>query len=198
MIFVVLFTGVALGFCLNYIINIFLKRIPETWNYNANVLPSLFTGVAFLLLYIKSGISIASIKEAVLTLMLITAAFIDLRAKIIPDAIIAFGIMIGIFFVLIGATTFTNALAGMALGGGIMFLIALIPGAISGGDVKLMIASGIFLGLNKTVWAILVAFAVSAVVSLVMMISGKVNIKEQIPFGPFLAIGSFISLFTIR
>ena len=63
------------------------------------------------------------------------------------------------------------------------------------GDVKLAIFMGLFLGYPKIIVAFYIAFVVGAIVSLILIIFKKATKKTQIPFGPFLILGTFVAWF---
>lgn len=67
--------------------------------------------------------------------------------------------------------------------------------AMGFGDVKLVIFLGLILGFPKVLPALFIAFGVGAVVGLVMMALKKKGMKSEIPFGPFLVLGTFLALF---
>ncbi|HNR05621.1 MAG TPA: prepilin peptidase, partial [Bacillota bacterium] len=56
-------------------------------------------------------------------------------------------------------------------------------------------ALGLILGFKKTVLNILLSFIIGALVSLYLLISGRKGRKDEIPFGPFINISFFITLF---
>ena len=124
----------------------------------------------------------------------IIISFIDLRHRIIPDFIVVIALIIGIIFSFIVKASLIDTILGMISGGGILLLLALVPNAMGGGDIKLMFAIGAFLGLNRTLWALLLAFSISSIISIALIVFRKKGTKDYIPFGPFLSLGSFISL----
>ena len=92
----------------------------------------------------------------------------------------------------------------MFIGGGIFVLITLIGGLISGkeamglGDVKLMGALGLFLGIHAILASTLAAFFIGAAISIIVLLVRKFITKsddEYIPFGPFLSLGAVICIF---
>jgi prepilin signal peptidase PulO-like enzyme (type II secretory pathway) len=85
-----------------------------------------------------------------------------------------------------------------ALGLGMFFFILIVATrgkGMGGGDLKLGIFIGLMLGFPNGVLAIMLGFFVGAIISILLIIFGKKSFKEIIPFGPFLVIGSLISLF---
>ena len=99
------------------------------------------------------------------------------------------------------APSWYNAIIGAAVGGMLLLIIDRIcililkKDGFGYGDVKLMIAVGIFLGWQLTVLAFVLAFVMGGVISAILMFTGKVKLGMYIAFGPFLALGSAVSLF---
>jgi len=67
--------------------------------------------------------------------------------------------------------------------------------AMGFGDVKLVIFLGLILGFPNVLPALFIAFGVGAVIGIIMMALKKKGMKSEIPFGPFLVLGTFIALF---
>lgn len=63
------------------------------------------------------------------------------------------------------------------------------------GDVKFAFLIGFLLGWPKTVVAIYTAFLTGAVIGVILILIGKKRFGQTIPFGPFLAMGTGVSLF---
>ena len=82
----------------------------------------------------------------------------------------------------------------MLIGGGIFLLIALITGAMGGGDIKLMGILGFWLGWQNIVVVTFLSFIVGAVISLFLMAFKIKGRKDFIPFGPFISIAAFITM----
>lgn len=72
------------------------------------------------------------------------------------------------------------------------------------GDAKLGLSIGLFLGAFETYSALVIAFVVGALVSLVLLAFSrfgalsaghkKLTIKSEIPFAPFMILGAWVSL----
>ena len=69
--------------------------------------------------------------------------------------------------------------------------------SIGFGDVKLGLVLGGFLGVEYSILALYLSFALSAVFVFIMLGGKLIKRDAKIPFGPYLAAGSLISLFTI-
>src|SRR6056297_487916 len=92
-------------------------------------LVEVLTGGLFSLLYWRFGFSFDFIRFAILTCILVSAAFIDIDHRIIPDKLNLFGIVSGIVFVFLpDSLSVKNALLGFVAGGGLLLLVAVISG----------------------------------------------------------------------
>ena len=70
-----------------------------------------------------------------------------------------------------------------------------IPVWIGGGDLRLAFVMGLVLGWKNGLVALFVAYLVGAIIGVVFMYVSGGDKKSQIPFGPFLAIGTVVALF---
>ena len=158
-----------------------------------NILIVLLSGILFLISFLQLGLNVIFIKALVLNSILIVVSFIDIEHEIIPDKIIIFMLVVGALFSFIDDISLLNAVGGMVFGGGLMLILALVPGVLGGGDIKLMFALGIFLGFKGALSALLFAFILASVVSILLLLLKIKKRKDYIPFGPFLSVGSFIA-----
>lgn len=165
------------------------------------VIVELLTALFSLLLFLHYSLTEYFIYFAFFS-SLVVVTFIDLKHQIIPDAISLPGIGAGFLasFVL-PRITYLDSLLGIALGGGILYSVALGYYLITKtegmgmGDVKLLAMIGAFLGSKAVVITIFLSAFLGAVVGVaIMVIKGKSR-KYAIPYGPFLSIGALLSLF---
>ncbi len=139
---------------------------------------------------------------------------------IIPDSVMLFGLICGIGFVLLRIVPFEHASlkdnligAGLGLLAGVLPLILINLGTrlvlkrdgIGGGDIKLMGMTGIFLGYKNIIAALALGVVLGGLYGALVMskrrrqandekaVEGGDNFHE-IPFGPFLAVGIYISM----
>lgn len=136
-------------------------------------------------------------------ILLVMIFFTDLMYYIIPDSAVFLLTAMTLFYRLflthqniMMSRDFQLALV-CAAGASLFFLslFLLTRGKGMGfGDVKLAIPLGILLGWPNTVVAIFLSFVIGAIVGLVAMAIKKKKLKSQIPFGPFLVLGTFIAL----
>lgn len=159
-------------------------------------LVELLTGLMFIFAFIKFGLTFEFLSAIILITCLMITTFIDLEHQIIPDKVVlpslAAGLVLNIIF---HREDFYNYLLGFALGGGIIFLIVVLSrGGMGGGDIKLFATVGMFLGFRLTLLALLLSFVLGSVVGLILIILKLKNMKDAIPFGPFIALASVISM----
>ncbi|MBP9732835.1 MAG: prepilin peptidase [Candidatus Omnitrophica bacterium] len=144
---------------------------------------------------------------AVIFWALIAVIWIDWEHQIIPDEISLGGIAAGLLFSFFfpvwvagnaaepGWRALLMSGAGVLVGGGILYLMALIgewvfkKEAMGGGDVKLLAAVGAFFGWQGALFAL---FAGSVAGSFVGLAAKYIWKKDVIPFGPYLALGTFL------
>lgn len=186
--------GLIIGITLNGVIESISYSITKNKRKTVNVFIPIICGLSFEISFLRLGFTTILSKAIIMTAILIIISFIDLRHRIIPDFMVIIALITGIAFSFITHYSFLDTILGMICGGGLLFLLALIPNAMGGGDIKLMFAMGAFLGLNGTLWALLLAFIISSAISIALVSLKIKGIKDSIPFGPFLSLGSFISL----
>lgn len=89
-----------------------------------------------------------------------------------------------------------SILMGFLIGAFFLALIMITSGkGMGGGDVKLGALIGLGLGFPSALVALLLSFLSGASVSLGLIIMGKKHFGQNIPFGPFLVLGSLTALF---
>lgn len=121
----------------------------------------------------------------------------DLKEMFIPDRIILPAILIGVIYLFLVTQNFLiPLLMGILIAGFFMALIIITCGkGMGGGDVKLGAFIGLVLGFPLGLLAIITSFLLGAAASVFLIIAGKKHFGQSIPFGPFLVLGSLISLF---
>jgi len=63
------------------------------------------------------------------------------------------------------------------------------------GDVKLAFFLGLLLGFPQTIVAFFLSFFSGAIIGVILILFKKKKLKSEVPFAPFLIIGSFIAFF---
>ena len=179
--------------------------------FKPNYILMILTSIIYMTLIYVYGIqetliaNLDLIKFIIITPMLLSAFVIDYKLQIIPNrlnlAIFEIGIIFTFLYGLSNVAITINMLLGMVAGGGIFLLITLIGGLFYGkeamgfGDVKLMGALGLFFGLSNIIIITLVSFLIGAILSIVLLATKIKKSNEYIPFGPFIVIATFISIY---
>ena len=129
------------------------------------------------------------------TLLLI--ATVDQKYKIIPDELnlVLFLLALPHLFFCSELPFLAHFLGAFAVSVP-LFLLALFFGGFGGGDIKLTAATGLFLGWQGILQSSVLAFLVSGIYSAALLLLKKATPKTEIPFGPFLCLGVFLSLFS--
>ena len=170
-----------------------------SWRYP---LVELITALLALLLFMKFGLTLNFLVFFIFTAVLITISFIDLDHQIIPDILSLPGIPI--FFlaaIFIVRLPWHEALIGLLIGGGMLFLIAFVYELLTkregmgGGDIKLLAMIGGFLGWKSFIFVLLFSSLAGAVVGITVMIIKKQDMKYAVPFGPFLSLAAVAYIF---
>jgi leader peptidase (prepilin peptidase)/N-methyltransferase len=142
---------------------------------------------------------------------MIMITFIDLDFQIIPDKITLPGIAIGLLsasfllpdpFILqpsafsLPIVGFKNSIAGIFLGGGLFYLIAVLSrGGMGGGDIKMMAMIGAFMGWKGVLLTTFLGSLAGSIFGIFLMVFRGKGRKTKIPFGPFLAFGAVVTMF---
>jgi len=161
----------------------------------------LLTGLIYLIIYLIYGLSVQTLIYIILSSALIIIAFIDLNQQILPDVISLPGIMVGfILSFFVPYISFINSALGVLVGGGIILVIGLAGSvifkkeAMGGGDVKLAAMIGAFLGWRYIIISLFLGFLLGALVGIILILSKIKSREDTVPFGPFIVLGSFITL----
>ena len=164
------------------------------------------TGVLFGLSAWKFGFTVAALVYAAFFWGLVVLTVIDLDHKLLPNRVVYPMFVAGWIGIAIDALVrgrageLIDAGIGALIFGGFFLLVALIvPAGMGGGDVKLAFVLGTFLGYAGGPGVVLVgmflSFLVGGVLGIAVMAIGKGGRKTQIPFGPFLALGTTLGIF---
>ena len=184
-----------------------------SWQYPAI---EALTGLLFTLLFFRFEyliftvpllFAIAFAYFAFLTCVLVVLSVYDMRHQILPDSLsMLFSVVafVGMFFwvgdaLILHLPSLWHLLAGLILAAPFALLWLVSRGRWMGlGDAKIMLGIGWLLGLSAGAAAILLSFWIGAIASVIILLCaplfarGKVSLKTAIPFGPFLALGTFV------
>lgn len=128
----------------------------------------------------------------------------DLKHYLIPDKIIYPAILIVSAFRIWDLFQISNFefrifnpfISALAAAGFFLFIVLISRGRWMGvGDIKLAFFMGLFLGFPDILIALFLAFLIGAIIGIGLILAKKKTLKSEVPFGPFLVTGTFISLF---
>ncbi len=167
------------------------NKIPVT-----SLLIEIITGILFLANYIFFGLTVKTLAGIILCSILIVISFIDIDFRIIPNVIVLPFALVGLAINIISDST--NWWMPLAYSAGaflFMLVIHLIyPKGMGMGDVKLSLMIGAFL-IKDVIAALFLGFLAGSIYGLSLIIIKRRKLKQAIPFGPFISLGSIISLF---
>jgi len=161
----------------------------------------LTTGILFILtVYFWQSQSILYVLYyLIIVSLLLVIFFTDLFYTIIPDLILFLLGIISFCFIIFTSFSSLPVFLFSAFGAFFFFffLFAITNGkGIGFGDVKFAFVMGIILGWGKIFLAIYIAFLIGAIFACILVFLRKKKFfGETIPFGPFLVIGTFVTLF---
>ncbi len=183
----------------------------------------LLTALLFLACASMFGVSLAALKWAVLSGVLLVLVFTDILDRILPDPVNYFGLGAGLLFALFlepaddtaawlagklfayppppAALSFADALFGAALGAGLLWLVGEVYFKWRGregmgfGDVKMMAMAGAFLGPQRTFLTILVGSLLGSVLGLLFILVRRKDTDYELPFGTFLGVAALLVVF---
>ncbi len=154
------------------------------------------TGVMFFLIWLRFGQSWDTAIASIVGSLLLVIGLIDLEHQKIPNILIYPAIGIGLLLIpLLHLASPWMYLAGGLLGFGVLFLIAVIsPGSMGMGDVKLMLFLGILIGYPEIIITIFMAFVSGGLIAGILLALKKIDRKDSVAFGPYLALAGIITI----
>lgn len=171
-------------------------KMDISWRYPG---VEILTGVLFILtrLLQPAQTTLGIVFDLVFVSLLVVLTMIDIDTFRLPDLLVGYVAATGLLKIIVLAEpTFGSGLIGALGAGGIFFLIAYFyPDGMGLGDVKLVAALGIYLGYPGVFYVIFLASLFGVFLGGINFLRGKKNLKDPIPFGPFLAGASLVVLF---
>lgn len=160
----------------------------------------IFGIVAIASAIIVNGFEPVTVITALFLLLLAGCASADINKGIVPDlmaVLIALLALVKFFTGVINLESIISCILGSLVMSVPMFIAALlIKNSFGGGDIKMMAAAGLFLGLDKTIIAGLIAFFLAGCYGVYLLFTKKRSVKEKVKLAPYLALGcAFSELF---
>ncbi len=154
----------------------------------------LLNGAAYLGIYLYSGIAWETIISCIVFSLLLVIFMIDLRHKIIPNGLVIAIFIVSIFRMIMLQTYFDSVIGFFTVSLFLLLLALLTKGGMGMGDIKLMAASGVLLGWQNNILALMIGAVLGSVIGVSLIIFKVIKRKQMIPFGPFLTIGIFVAM----
>jgi len=157
------------------------------------------TSVVFVGAALVYGLSWLLVVRLVFASALVVLFVIDLRHRILPNAITLPGMAAGFMASWFLAPGWLSSLIGIAAGGGILLAIAEGYYRVRGqeglgmGDVKMLAMIGAFLGWPLMVLTLVLASFAGSIVGVSLIASGRGSLQAALPFGTFLALGALVA-----
>lgn len=156
------------------------------------LLMEVLTATSFILVWMRFGWSLMTVAGWFVTSALLLIALYDARWSLIPDSFTITLAVATVSALILGPIDIVGSLLGIAVGAGIFWLqYAVSRGAwVGSGDIFLGGVLGVLLGWRLMLGALGVSYILGALTTIPILLRG--GGKKMIPFGPFLALGSWI------
>lgn len=195
--------GFTIGILLGKWLNQLSKQLLENRSsYTSNLPISLLTGAAFGLMLASVPFSYEWIIAIPFTLTLIIVSVCDYRELIIPDLVTLPGIVFVLALrIFISPLPYWDYILAALLGGGIFCLLKIVGNFLSkddsvgDGDIKLLILSGLVLGLKLLLLAVLFFCFLGFLLGIYLLLQKRYGQSKVVPFGPVIVVGVLASYF---
>lgn len=153
------------------------------------------TAVLFGLIAWQLGLRGELLVGLFLASILAVAASTDIRYMLIPNRIVYFAMIVGAALrICIHPLPYWNYGVAFVLGGGIMFMLALVSkGGMGGGDMKLFAFIGLMLGIKLLLLAIFLSSLIGTLYGGWLLVRGAYVKGKFIAFAPFIMIGTMLA-----
>ena len=151
-------------------------------------------GSLYVLLYLVKGVTVETFLYCLCTSALICISVIDWRTYEIPVGFNIFILFLGLIRLVTDLGNWSQYVIGLFAVSGFLYLLLIVTNGrgIGGGDVKLMAATGLLLGWQLNVVALMMGCILGSVIHLSIMAIKKTD--KVLAFGPYLSAGVFIAM----
>lgn len=161
-------------------------------------------GIALLLVRWNSADAFTLLQRELLLVIGYAAAVKDIREKLVSNRTVLALLVCWLLTMLPqlavnverGVSRLADSAGGFLIGGVLFLLVYLISkNGLGGGDVKFMAVTGLYLGVNGILPAMLYGSVLAALFGLTLILLKKIGRKDAIPLIPFLYVGILIVIF---
>ena len=158
----------------------------------------LLNAAFYLIIYYKYGFSILTLKYFILASLLIVISMIDFDTQDVYTSTTIFGAAVGIVFLVIHQFILKEEALSFIFGGIagalIIGIIVFVTRGMGEGDIEIAGVCGLFLGLKVILLALFLGIIIGGIVAIIILLLKIKSAKDRIAFGPFIAIGTMISM----
>ena len=154
--------------------------------------------VLYLCVYLRYGLSVETIKYSIFASLLLVIGVIDFKTTLVCIETTIFGIITSILF--IGYSWYSTKtfpldnIIGGAIGFLIIWLIVKLTAGMGEGDIDIALVCGLFLGKKGIAITLFFGIILGGLAGVIFLIARKKGKKDEMAFGPYLAMGAFIAL----
>ena len=149
----------------------------------------------------RLGLNIPAVAFLLFSYTTLALSVLDARHYLLPDKVVLSLLWAGLLVNVNGIfVSLESAVIGSALGYGVLWLFCTVFSAVTGkqgmgqGDWKLLAAIGAWFGWQSLSGVVLVASVSGLVFALVAKVVQRRALTKPLPFGPFLALGAWLSV----
>ena len=159
----------------------------------------LTTGALFLAGYLAFGLTPLLAARLLFGCAMVVLFAIDLEHQLLPNVITLPGIVVGLIASAVLPPGLVDALIGVLIGGGVLWLIGEAyfrysgHEGMGGGDVKMLAMIGAFLGWKLVLVTLVLSSIAGSVIGLLVIAIRKGGMKYALPYGTFLALGALVA-----
>jgi len=124
---------------------------------------------------------------------------IDLEHQLLPNVITLPGIVVGLIASSVLPPGIIDAVIGVLVGGGVLWLIGEAyfrysgQEGMGGGDVKMLAMIGAFLGWKLVLITLVLSSVLGSIIGMIVIAIRKGGMKYALPYGTFLALGAIVA-----
>ena len=149
-------------------------------------------GMLICLLYVR-GLELETVLQGFAFVMILYhAALQDIQTRTVNDYL-PIMIVLTAFIHFDAANLFDMAAGGLITASPLFLMACIRPGSIGGADIKLMAASGLLLGLDRGLAALIVGLLTSIVATCIIRKVKKQTLKDSFALVPYLGIGCYLA-----
>jgi len=158
----------------------------------------ILNGILYLIIYLKFGLTILSVKYCILASILIVIGVIDFETQFVYTSTTIFAVFIGMAFIIVQALSnkavSIDFIFGGLIGFVIIWLIVFVTHGMGEGDIEIAAFCGLFLGVKLILLNLFIAIIIGGITGIIVLALKLKAARDKIAFGPFIGIGTIVSM----